>query len=155
MFLNLLCSHTPMSKPMPSVRRLFLTVFLNSSFPLQQHSTTEVIPLHSRDQWSSIYITVTFSVQRRLCRKKSFYDLEGVKSRNVEKFRKLENRMKNSIGTSCSPRRVAKLILQQALSQPMDRVSPMTVACFTQYNILNQSFASYFYLFNKIAANWR
>ena len=63
------------------------------------------------------------SSQRKLTRRKSFYDIESAKSRNVEKFQKLENRLKCSLSAKNSPRRVAKLILQQALSQPTERVS--------------------------------
>ncbi|XP_067930016.1 treslin-like isoform X2 [Watersipora subatra] len=67
--------------------------------------------------------TDSSSVRRRLSRRKSFYDAERVKSRNVEKFCLLENRFKCSISAKCSPRKVSKLILKQALSQPTRRIS--------------------------------
>lgn len=67
--------------------------------------------------------TVQRKSDRKLGRRKSFYDMESVKSRNIEKFEKLENRMKCSLSSRSSPRKAAQLILKQALSQPAETVS--------------------------------
>ena len=60
---------------------------------------------------------------RRLTRRQSFYDIDKFKSRNVEKFEKLETRLRCPLGTNkVTPRRLSRLLFKSA-SQPTVRVS--------------------------------